>query len=263
MKSFGIVILSYNHPEHTAKCVNSVLKHIPVNQVFLVHNGSTPKHQNLLIQMFPEVRHILMTENKGFTGGANEGLKQAFQFYDHVLFLTNDTELIQLPKTIPDQLSSVVVFRRNTDSVDSVMGEIQLPQGKLIHLKNDSEVKKQNQKNKYYVPGAAFWIPQRVFEKTKGFDERLHSYWEDVDLSLRCLQIGEELGFSEDTLVRHKIGKTTAGQEFYTYFLYQRNRKIVLKKHRLTSCTFYFHYLIDVFRLCRYRYKLLWKILLG
>lgn len=261
--SFGIVILSYNHPEHTARCVTSTLKHVVSEKVFLVHNGSLPKHRSQLQIQFPHLNHIILDQNKGFTGGANAGLEIAFKKHEHILFLTNDTELIQLPTDIPDCLSSVVVLRRNSEQVDSVMGELILPQGKLRHLRHISEMKTDSLEKKYYVPGSAFWIPQRVFTKTLGFDESLHSYWEDVDLSLRIPQLEEKLGFSKNTIVRHKMGKTTAGQDFYTYYLYQKNRKIVLKKHHLTSLIFYLQYLIDVFRLSRYRYKLLWKILIG
>lgn len=252
---YGVVILSFNHPEITAQCVRSVLKFETVRQIFLVHNGSLEKHIQYLQQQFPDIEHLIIPQNKGFTGGANFGIAQALKKFQQVLFLTNDTILLQLPTEIDTDLCSVQVYKRKSERIDSVMGELNTMTGRLSHLKNWPPFEANQMNRKYYVPGSAFWISQKAFNLTNGFDESLHSYWEDVDLSLRAQKLGLKLSYSNETCISHKIGKTTGGQDYYSYYLYQRNRKKVMQKHELTQVRFWIAFAVDVLRLSRLRWQ--------
>src|SRR5438874_338596 len=93
------VILSFNHPELTTRCVTSVLEHFGSSEpVYLVHNGSEKASLEILRQHFPQVHHIELSENRGFSGGANRGLGAAFRDgAQTVIFLTNDTTLEKIP----------------------------------------------------------------------------------------------------------------------------------------------------------------------
>ncbi len=204
---------------------------------------------------FPDIEHLILPENKGFTGGANWGISKALEKYEQILFLTNDTLLLQLPKTIQTDLCSVQVLRRKSDKIDSVMGELDTITGQLRHLKEWPAANTTAANKKYYVPGSGFWISRKAFEITHGFDESLHSYWEDVDLSLRAQKSGLKLDYSSDTRISHKIGKTTGGQDYYSFYLYQRNRKKVMQKHQLTQIRFWWVFAVDVLRLSRLRWR--------
>ena len=258
--NYSVVILSYNHPDLTSQCIDSVLKFSQINHIYLVHNGSIPKHSEQLKKKFPQIIHLTVTQNKGFTGGANYGLQKAFETEKLVLFLTNDTLLLNLPDKLDADLCSIKVLRRKSDSIDSTIGRLNIKTGRLEHLKEWSNDKNSNYK--YYVPGSAFWISKKTFLATQGFDENLHSYWEDVDLSLRAQNQGITLTYSAETIVSHKIGKTTGGQDFYSYYLYQRNRKRIMKKHKLSHWRFWILFLVDVLRLSRLRWRKLRDILM-
>lgn len=251
-KPYAISVLSYNHPELTAKCLKSVLLYTSAENVFLTHNGSLQKHVERLKNEFPDITHILVSENKGFSGGANVAIKTAIEKYDNVLFLTNDTEAIQLPMTAPENFSSIKLLRRNSEEVDSVMGALNPRTGKLKHLKKLAD--HQNH-DLTYIPGTAFWITKEAFQKLEGFDERFHTYWEDVDLSLRAHQKNISLGYCDQTIFRHKIGKTCHKDRFYTYELYQRNRGRCMTKNNLTSLRFYMNYIPDIIKHSRSDYK--------
>lgn len=261
MKSFGVVVLSFNHPEITAKCVDSVLNltrtlgsHIPIH---LVHNGSLTQHRNVLLSRYPQIEHHILESNQGFSGGANFGLSHAFKIHDQVLFLTNDTELLRLPDFVRPGLSSVKCFRRNSlDKIDYISGRLNPKSGKLSHIKTESELNTAN-----YIPGTAFWMDIATFEKLNGFDETFHTYWEDVDLSWRAEKNNISLNYSDQTWVKHKIGKTCHQDDFYTFYLYHRNRKKFMKKHGLTRSLFWFHFYRDIILMSKNRWKLLWRII--
>ncbi|AZZ36668.1 hypothetical protein CIK05_07660 [Bdellovibrio sp. qaytius] len=251
-KPYAISVLSYNHPELTAKCLRSVLLHASHENIFLTHNGSLEKHIAQLKNEFPQVRHIEIKENLGYAGGANATLKEALKYYTDVLFLTNDTEAITLPQAAPKQFSSIKLLRRNSEEIDSVMGSLNPRIGKLKHLKKLDD---HHHRDITYIPGTAFWIDQESFAKLEGFDERFHTYWEDVDFSLRAHKKNISLGYCDKTVFRHKIGKTCHKDRFYTYELFQRNRGRCMTKNNLTSLRFYLNYIPDILKYSRSDYK--------
>ncbi len=239
-----IVILSYNHPELTKKTVDSVLAlGFPPSKTILVHNGSDPKNVNILKNAFSEIDHISMPENKGYTGGANFGLNHGFSKNDAILFLTNDTEVLQLPETFPDKLDvfSVLISKRNSSTVDSVYGEVNLRTGSLIHVRELADSKPKDY-IKMYIPGTAFGITKKAFQLLNGFDETYHTYWDDVDLSVRAHRLQLRLGYQSGFHVKHKIGKTCHKHRFYTLYLFQRNKKRFLKRYSVSKLSFVFYY---------------------
>jgi GT2 family glycosyltransferase len=251
-KPYAISVLSFNHPELTAKCLKSVLLHTTTENIFLTHNGSLQKHVHRLKAEFPDITHVEMPINKGFTGGANVAIKTAIEKFETVLFLTNDTEAIQLPEAAPKDFSSIKLLRRNSEEIDSVMGALNPRTGKLKHLKNLND---QQVSDLTYIPGTAFWMTKKAFEQLQGFDERFHTYWEDVDFSLRAHKKNISLGYCDQTIFRHKIGKTCHKDRFYTYELFQRNRGRCMTKNKLTSLRFYMNYIPDILKYSRSDYK--------
>lgn len=247
--NYEIVILSYNHPQLTTQTIQSVLNlSINADKIHLVHNGSLPQHTEALKIAFPQINHLVMQQNKGFSGGANYGLKEIFKCTERILFLTNDIEAIELPQNFPEHLDlfSIYILKRNTTHVDSVIGAIDLKKGHLSHIKDLSHLKP---KQTTYIPGTAFGITKAAFARLDGFDETLHTYWEDVELSLRAHKLGLKLGSCDWFKIKHKIGKTCHKDRFYTLFLFQRNRKRILKKYGTGLFRFYCLYAYDMVKI--------------
>jgi GT2 family glycosyltransferase len=260
VNSYAIAILSYNHPEITQKCINSVLKLNFSGEIYLIHNGSTQKHIDLLMNIYPTLTHRILPENAGYAVGANFTLSEVFKTYSDVLFLTNDTELIQLPPSKPNLFSSVKSYKRKTDQIDSVGGLIDIKYGRLFHKKN-LEPSTNSIDLMTYIPGTAFWINKYFFEALGGFDESFHTYWEDVDFSYRAHLNKYPLGHCNQTVIRHKIGKTCHKHDFYTFYLYQRNRKKFMQKHKLTNLYFWLSFYKNIIKNCKFRFLTTWNIL--
>ncbi len=243
--NYQIVILSYNHPDLTAKTVQSVIDlHFPQDQICLVHNGSEAKNVQSLQTHYPLIEHLIIKENKGYTAGANFGLRQAFLKDQHVLFLTNDTEALCLPDLFPEKMDlfSILIFKRNSQVVDSISGLVNLRTGALSHVRGVADLKS-NKYLKSYIPGTAFGITDQAFKVLNGFDESYHTYWDDVDLSLRAHQSNLTVGYDLRFQVKHKIGKTCHKHRFYTLYLFQRNKKRFLNLYSESRLSYLFHYL--------------------
>lgn len=224
---YCIYILSFNHPELTERCVTSCLKfHQNVN---LIHNGSLPKAAEKLKTLFPQVTHIEIANNKGFTGGANTAITHFLkhQTSQWFLFVTNDCELLGVHSLPPvNGLYAPLIMKRKTDQVDSLGGGIDLKKLSLFHIKTPQALSPQN----YYVPGTSWLMDRESLQKAPQFQVELGTYWEDVLFSFECKKLGIQLGQHSEISLRHGIGKTCHKDPQYTSYLYRRNRWWVLKR---------------------------------
>lgn len=249
---YGILILSYNHPDLTERCISSVLATgLNPQQITLVHNGSEQKFVTQLQKRFPQIQHLASEKNLGFTGGCNFGFSNCFQQFENVFFLTNDTEVIQLPLQFPRDydLFSPLILKRKTEKVDSIAGALNTKTGRLRHLKTFNELKALSTFEKSYIPGTAFGLTKACFQKVGLFDTQFHTYWEDVDYSLRASNLKCRIGFVEEFKLRHKIGKTCHKDRFYTLYLFQRNRRKLMHKHAFIGPAFLYAYSHDMLRI--------------
>lgn len=227
----AVVILSYNHPGITKQCVESALNFFEPLKLFLVHNGSRQENTDSLKVLFPKIKHLEFSDNKGFSGGANRGINFAFENSEteNILFLSNDIKITRWNFISPKSTNFLMAPRielRDTGRVASLGGSVSLWRGKLSHLTEAKE-----ELGDFYVPGAAFMVSRKAWFLLQGFDENLGSYWEDVDLSLRAKKLNIELGITKDVILKHGVAKTTGGDPFYTLYSLHKNRKRVVYRH--------------------------------
>lgn len=230
-----VAVLSYNHPEHTSRAVNSVRALVPDASILLVHNGSRAEVESRLRREFTGIHHVTVHENHGFSQGANIALRECFaRDTDWVLFVTNDCELSAIGAMPPRPgLYAPLIFRRSRNKIDSIGGGFRPLTGRLRH---EREVTSSRLGWKFYVPGTAFLIHRDTWRSLwrapyEIYDESLHTYWEDVDLSMRAHALKLTMGVWPEFQFVHKVGKTCHKDPFYTRYLFQRNRAIVSRRY--------------------------------
>src|SRR5690606_5247165 len=120
-------------------------------------------------------------------------------------FLTNDCELMKAPAdmgSLVPGLYAPKVYRRKIPVVDSIGGVFYPYLRRLEHIRTAERAvielaaskRRQFWYKYFYIPGTAFLAHKIAYEKVGGFDESLHTYWEDVDLSVRAIRAGVHLG---------------------------------------------------------------------
>ena len=84
-----------------------------------------------------------------------------------------------------------------------------------------------------WLSGACLAVHRDLWQRLGGFDEAYFLYWEDVDLSLRCLRAGGRLTVRQDLRVVHQVGGTQgSGFKSATYVHHQcRNRLLFARRH--------------------------------
>jgi len=202
--------------------------------IYLVHNGSLGRHKSFLMSIFPDVHHIVLLKNQGFSGGANAGLAAVFEKHEWAIFLSNDCTIENFPR-LPDAPALVApkILVGASERVDSLLGTFNPPKAALRHVRSKSDLQHISKEKgwKQYAPGAAFAVHRKVWSAANGFDESLGSYWEDVDFSQRVLTAGYTVETNENWIIRHKRGATCHGLPLYTLYLFQRNRRIISWKY--------------------------------
>ena len=86
-----------------------------------------------------------------------------------------------------------------------------------------------------WLTGACLAVHRDLWQQVDGFDDDYFLYWEDVDLSQRCLRVGGELLVRQDLVVVHDVGGTqpTHGRaKSSAYYYYNcRNRLVFAAKN--------------------------------
>lgn len=266
MTKLSVIILNYNTKELTAKCIRSLIslyrKQIESKEfeLILVDNnssdGSTP-----LFEKIKFVKLVKNKENYGFSKGNNIGAKKAQGEY--ILFLNSDAR-------IEDQgLTKMVDFLQRNSKV-GVLG------GKLINIDGSQQAscgnfyslinlplifsewigfrkKPAKIQNVDWVSGGSMMIRRELFEKLKGFDEKLFMYMEDMEFCFRVKRRGfQTLFFPDIKIVHRELGSSNrsfAVNQIYKGILY------FFRKHKP-----YWQYLIIKFLLIA---KAIVAVLLG
>ncbi len=89
----AIAILNWNGKNWLEKFLPSVISHSENTDIYIIDNASTDDSVAFLKLNFPQVKIIQNTENHGFAGGYNEGLKKIKA--DIYCLLNSDVEVTE------------------------------------------------------------------------------------------------------------------------------------------------------------------------
>lgn len=84
-----------------------------------------------------------------------------------------------------------------------------------------------------YLTGACLVAHGDLWSRLRGFDDDYFLYWEDVDLSYRCVRDGGRLAVRSDLTAVHAVGGTQAGDGKSVLYYYSncRGRLLFASKH--------------------------------
>ena len=248
---FDIVLLFYNKPKLTMKCIHNLLRITCLNKkntygIYLVNNGS---NEPVLYEIEKKIKShevegsfdnvsfeiLSMYPNRGFASGMNLGLRRHFQGNDApVLCMSNDVELdpgffenfsgLYAEKKIEHGILCPHVFYQMDKSKPSYT------HGRFVQGSDDELTHEYDGEKKlilfpdYYPAAATVWT-KKAYEKTGGFNEKFYCYWEDVELSYRCKELGVSMFSACDLKIFHLGRGTTSGKKsYYAHFLEGRKK---------------------------------------
>jgi len=228
----SIIILNYNTFDLTCQCIESIYEYTKnVDfEIIIVDNASTMDEPDNFLELFPKIKLVKNTENRGFAGGCNDGIKVAKG--DTILLLNSDTKLLN------DAISITYDFLNTHPNVGIVTCRLEnedgSPQNNCYHFPSISKTliellrlqkffpKSNFKKTLYgyffdydiiaypdYIWGAFFMFPRKLLDifPNQLLPETFWMYFEDMEWCWLARQAGYEVVFVPDGRVLHYGGK--------------------------------------------------------
>ena len=207
--------------------------------VILVDNGSTDGSCSFVTANYPWVHLIELSENFGFCGAVNAGIRAAKAPY--VLLLNNDTEVKE--DFVEEMLAAIrrhknafscgarMVQYHDRDRLDDV-GNYYCALGWSFARGRGKDIHAYETEDKIFsaCAGAAIYR-KKIIEKIGYFDEEHFAYLEDTDIGYRARIYGYENWYAPKAIVYH-VGSGTSGSrynQFKTRYSSRNNIYLIYK----------------------------------
>ncbi|MBK7105841.1 MAG: glycosyltransferase family 2 protein [Ignavibacteriae bacterium] len=242
-----IIILNWNGLNDTLECLESLKKIDYENyEIIVVDNNSSGNDVEIIEEKFGACikKIIVSSENIGFSGGNNLGIKYALENgADFILLLNNDTIvesdfLVNLSDTLNKYenigiSAPLINYFDKKSIVWTVGGKISKIRGSGFAYSNENEnqIEKKN-REVTFASGCCLLIKKEVFEKIGMLDEKFFLYVEDTDFCFRTIKAGFKIIINPNSKIYHKVGNSTSMNLKQIPLYYEtRNRLYFAKKN--------------------------------
>lgn len=244
------VILNTNRRADTLECLASLGRQTHTRQhVIVLDNASTDGSPEAVRAEFPNVELVGLTDNQGYAGNNNVGIKLALERGADWVFVLNEDTVLD-----PGCLAALVA-QGEADAKVGIVGPlvyhhdgqdvIQSAGGEMnTHLESWHRGQNQKDAGQYARPLASDWISgcailvrRNVIEQIGMLDARFFYYWEEVEWCLRARKAGWGIVMAPAARLWHKgVQQNYQPKPSVTYYG-TRNRLMMLQKHRVPLST--------------------------
>ncbi len=250
----SVIILSWNVRALLQRAIDSVYASWgdrPGLEVIVVDNASSDGSLAMVREMFPKVQVIANTENRGFTGGNNQGIEAATGEY--LLILNPDTEVIA------DALPRLVKYAQQHPNAGLIAPQLLNPDGTIQSSKRRfpglatlflestwlQKVAPRRSLRRYYtqdlsdhhthkvdwVTGAAMLVRREVVDQVGGLDENFFMYSEELDWCHRIKASGWHIVYYPDARIIHYEGKSSEQVVVARHIYFQSSKVYYARKY--------------------------------
>jgi len=232
MQEVTVIVPNYNGQEFIGGCLESLRKQKATRfTTMVVDNGSTDKSVEIVKANYPEVELLSLSNNTGFCGAVNAGIKTSQTEY--IILLNNDTEVepdfvSELVKAITSRpqafsCAAKLIQYHNRNLIDDA-GDFYNAFGWAYARGKGREESSYNKECKVFssCAGAAIYR-RKVLAEIGLFDEAHFAYLEDTDIGYRAQISGYENWFIPTARVYH-IGSATSGSQYNQFKIRHSSR---------------------------------------
>lgn|GEM_PF-1147531 len=238
----SVVIVDFNGWEDTSDAIKSIFEKEPHRRlnIIVIDNGSQQVFYEELeklarsyrraafnlsdghLSRMPfrgEVIYKRLSENKGFAGGSNEGIRMSLEWgSDYVWLLNNDTIIekmaltyLVLPAEHPDLKGKVAIVGSKLHCYPE-KDKVQFD-GFSVNYdgKGRGEQSRGGLSQTHFVSGASMLIKSDFLRRHGLLREDYFLYFEDNEICLRASKLGYMVLFNPFSVVYHKGGSSTGG----------------------------------------------------
>ena len=217
----SLVVLNWNGLDLTRNCLKFLKKNTNYGNLesIVIDNGSTDGSYEKLKREFHWARHIRLSQNVGYCGGANTGFRKSRGKY--VFIINNDVEVTK------NWIAPIIEVMEHNNLIASASP---------IVLSPGESHKKPNIPYKVVLApnGAATGYKKQILNKIGLFDEKnfYPAYGEENDWSYKAFNDGYMTVEVQNSIIYHK-GSVTTKHEYGSDVSY-----IMCETHRLKAMLF-------------------------
>ena len=219
------LVLNWNGADEAIECLHSLEEQTYSNlKSFLVDNGSIDNSVEKIQSSFPNLSILINTENLGFAGGVNVGLRYALaEGADYILVLNNDlildshcvAEMVAQTNTDVAFVTAVIYYHDEPTRIWSIGGMMN-----PWNLEKTADARGQIDTGQFpkvverhFVPGGATLMAKEALEKVGLFDEKFFLYYEDADLSLSVHRADMRSVVATHAKMWHGVSRSSGGSD--------------------------------------------------
>ncbi len=215
-------------------------------EVIVVDNASREDEAGEIERRYPTVRVIRSSQNLGFAGGNNLGIKAARGKY--LFFINNDTVFHREQGNTPFQ--PLIDRLESSDKIGAACPKIRFAWDNTpiqfagytplsnITLRNRSIGYGEEDHGQYdtahptpYAHGAAMMVKREAIDKAGLMPECYFLYYEELDWSMMLTRAGYTIWYEPASTIYHKESQATGqNSPLKTYYL-TRNRLLLVKRN--------------------------------
>ncbi len=219
------------------------LDKVSTSEIIVVDNGSKDSTVRFLKHHYPDIRVKQLDTNYGFTKAVNTGIKVAKGEY--ILLLNNDCHLnkntlqtlMSFMQKNKDIIATQPVIVGKNGNIENIGYIVDLKKGKATPVVDAKLIPSFDNATMwetgyiYGLSGACLLLRKDSLRKVGTFDERFHSYLEDVDFFIRLAQYGSAYAPCPEVSVIHKHMSTSATMKGYKEWHDLTNWIRIIKKN--------------------------------
>lgn len=239
----SIITVNYNGLQDTCAMLDSIPVGLPSTEVIVVDNASANDEASILAQRYPHIKIVRSSENLGFAGGNNLGIKTAHGRY--LFLVNNDTEFK------PFNIEPLIARLESSEQIGIVCPKIRFfaPPQQIqfagytpltsITIRNHGIGCREEDHGQYniaqptpYAHGAAMMVKRKALDKAGLMPEDYFLYYEELDWSMMMRHAGYEIWYEPASEIFHKESATTGqNSPLRTYYI-MRNRLLFVRRNR-------------------------------
>jgi len=247
MLSTRVVILNWNGEAMLRRFLGSVVASLPDGaEAVVADNGSTDGSCRFVEREFPSVRLLRLERNYGYAEGYNRALAQL----DGEVFvlLNSDVEtpkgwlepLVECLERHPEAAAAAPKLRALNDperfeyagAAGGYIDFLGYPfcRGRILNRVERDEGQYDDEREVFWVSGAAFCCRASAFREAGGFDADFFAHMEEIDLCWRLQLLGWSLRIVPQSTVYHAGAATLRKDSPLKIYLNHRNNLQMLCK---------------------------------
>jgi GT2 family glycosyltransferase len=258
MEKTDILIIHLNGEKIIDECLSSIYSDNKDASVHILFNNTKDTSKELVRKKFPRVRSYQTEKTLGFAEASNFLAKKASSKY--IVFLNNDVVveknwLSEMLKTIKSNKNCIAVQpkirsyyeRKCFEYAGAAGGFIDkygypFCRGRIFNSIEEDRDQYNDSIKVFWACGVCILADRIFFLKSKGFDESLFMYAEELDFCWRANLFGKDILYCPKSIIYH-IGSFSVNKEkinFKKEYLITRNHLLVfLKNYSLLSLVKY------------------------